>query len=69
MADRIVHAEVVGRDAKKLQGFFSELFGWKFDTNNCRIKLNMAVFAPIPSANVITAIVVVAGLFSSIRKL
>ena len=34
MADRIIHAEVVGRDAKKLQSFFSELFGWQFDTNN-----------------------------------
>ncbi len=34
MADRIIHAEVVGRDAPALQRFFSELFGWKLDTNN-----------------------------------
>ncbi len=34
MADRIIHVEVVGRDAGKLQRFFSELFGWKLDTNN-----------------------------------
>ena len=34
MADRIVHVEVVGRDQGKLQKFFSELFGWKLDTNN-----------------------------------
>jgi uncharacterized protein len=34
MADRIIHAEIVGRDATKLQSFFSELFGWQFDTNN-----------------------------------
>ena len=34
MADRIIHVEVVGRDGAKLQRFFSELFGWKIDTNN-----------------------------------
>ncbi|HEY0443281.1 MAG TPA: VOC family protein [Candidatus Limnocylindrales bacterium] len=34
MADRIIHVEVVGRDAGKLQKFFSDLFGWKLDTNN-----------------------------------
>lgn len=34
MADRIIHVEVLGRDGKKLQKYFSELFGWKFDTNN-----------------------------------
>ena len=34
MANRIVHAEVVGKDAGALQRFFSELFGWKVDTNN-----------------------------------
>ncbi|MFL5681101.1 MAG: VOC family protein [Chloroflexota bacterium] len=34
MADRIIHAEVVGKDSAKLQKFFSELFDWKLDTNN-----------------------------------
>jgi uncharacterized protein len=34
MADRIVHVEVVGKDAGKLQKFFSELFSWPLDTNN-----------------------------------
>src|SRR5687768_7914572 len=34
MASRIVHAEVVGKDAKALQRFFSEAFGWKLNTDN-----------------------------------
>ncbi|HKG55817.1 MAG TPA: VOC family protein [Candidatus Limnocylindrales bacterium] len=34
MADRIIHAEIVGKDAGKLQKFFAELFDWKLDTNN-----------------------------------
>jgi uncharacterized protein len=34
MADQVIHVEVVGRDAKKLQRFFSDLFDWKLDTNN-----------------------------------
>ena len=34
MANRIVHAEVVGKDAKALQRFFSEVFGWKLNTDN-----------------------------------
>jgi predicted enzyme related to lactoylglutathione lyase len=35
MADnRIIHFEVVGRDGAALQDFYSELFGWRFDTNN-----------------------------------
>jgi predicted enzyme related to lactoylglutathione lyase len=29
-----VHFEIVGKDAKKLQGFYSGVFGWKVDANN-----------------------------------
>jgi uncharacterized protein len=31
---RVIHFEVVGRDGAALQSFYSELFGWKFDTSN-----------------------------------
>ena len=34
MANQVIHAEVVGRDGAGLQRFFSQLFGWKLDTNN-----------------------------------
>lgn len=34
MANPVVHFEVMGKDGKKLQRFYSELFGWKIDTNN-----------------------------------
>jgi predicted enzyme related to lactoylglutathione lyase len=35
MADaKLIHFEVVGKDGKALQSFFSNLFGWKIDTNN-----------------------------------
>ena len=34
MPNPVVHFEVVGRDAKKLQDFFANLFGWKVDANN-----------------------------------
>ena len=34
MADRVVHFEVIGKDGKKLQAFYSGLFGWKIDANN-----------------------------------
>ena len=34
MAHPVVHFEVMGKDGKALQGFYSELFGWKVDTNN-----------------------------------
>jgi hypothetical protein len=29
-----VHFEVIGRDGKRLQDFFSGLFGWTIDANN-----------------------------------
>ncbi|HVL63618.1 MAG TPA: VOC family protein [Actinomycetota bacterium] len=34
MGAPVVHFEIVGRDAKKLQAFYSELFDWNFDTDN-----------------------------------
>ena len=35
MADtKVIHFEVVGKDGVALQRYYSELFGWKLDTNN-----------------------------------
>lgn len=34
MTRPVVHFEIRGRDAKRLQEFYAELFGWKIDTNN-----------------------------------
>jgi predicted enzyme related to lactoylglutathione lyase len=34
MGQPVVHFEVVGRDGPALQSFYSQLFGWKLDTNN-----------------------------------
>ena len=34
MASPVVHFEVAGKDAKKLQQFYAGLFGWKIDANN-----------------------------------
>lgn len=34
MADaRVIHFEVVGKDQKALQGFYSKLFGWNLNTD------------------------------------
>jgi uncharacterized protein len=30
----VVHFEVIGKDSEKLQGYYSELFGWEVDTSN-----------------------------------
>ena len=30
----MVHFEVIGKDGKKLQGYYGELFGWEIDANN-----------------------------------
>jgi predicted enzyme related to lactoylglutathione lyase len=30
----VVHFEVIGNDPKKLQSYYSELFGWEIDSNN-----------------------------------
>lgn len=34
MGQPVVHWEVVGKDAKKLQAFYANLFEWKIDANN-----------------------------------
>jgi uncharacterized protein len=34
MGAPVVHFEIVGKDAKKLQDFYSQLFAWKIDANN-----------------------------------
>jgi len=34
MSHKVVHFEVCGRDGKKLQDFYSALFGWKVDASN-----------------------------------
>jgi predicted enzyme related to lactoylglutathione lyase len=34
MGKKIVHVEIIGRDGKKLQDFYSRLFDWQVDTNN-----------------------------------
>jgi uncharacterized protein len=34
MGRPVVHFEINGRDGKKLQQFYSEMFGWKIDANN-----------------------------------
>ena len=34
MGQPVVHFEVIGRDAEKLRGYYSELFGWEIDANN-----------------------------------
>jgi predicted enzyme related to lactoylglutathione lyase len=34
MGSEVVHFEVTGKDGEALQRFYSEVFGWKLDTNN-----------------------------------
>ena len=34
MASKVVHVEVTGKDGAALQKFYSDVFGWKLDTNN-----------------------------------
>jgi predicted enzyme related to lactoylglutathione lyase len=31
---RVIHVEIVGKDQKALQAYWSELFGWKLNTDN-----------------------------------
>jgi uncharacterized protein len=30
----VVHFEVIGQDADRLRGYYSDLFGWEIDANN-----------------------------------
>jgi uncharacterized protein len=34
MGQPVVHFEVIGKDGDKLRGYYGELFGWEFDTDN-----------------------------------
>jgi uncharacterized protein len=34
MGQPVVHFEVIGKDGKKLQSYYSELFGWEIEANN-----------------------------------
>jgi uncharacterized protein len=34
MGQPVVHFEIVGKDPEKLQGYYSDLFGWQIDSNN-----------------------------------
>jgi uncharacterized protein len=34
MGQKVTHFEIIGKDAKKLQEFYSGLFDWKIDANN-----------------------------------
>src|SRR3954468_24415386 len=34
MGQPVVHFEITGKDGEKLQGFYSDLFGWDIDANN-----------------------------------
>jgi len=34
MANPVVHFEVIGKDGKKLQDFYSGVFGWKINADN-----------------------------------
>jgi predicted enzyme related to lactoylglutathione lyase len=34
MGQPVVHFEIIGEDAEKLRTYYSELFGWEFDTAN-----------------------------------
>ena len=31
---RVIHFEIVGKDGQALQRYYSDLFGWAFDTSN-----------------------------------
>jgi uncharacterized protein len=34
MGQPVVHFEVIGKDAERLQGYYGDLFGWEIDANN-----------------------------------
>jgi len=34
MGQAVVHFEVIGKDAKRLQGYYAELFGWEISADN-----------------------------------
>ena len=34
MGQPVVHFEIIGKDAERLQSYYSELFGWEIDADN-----------------------------------
>ena len=34
MGQPVVHFEIIGKDAEKLQSYYSDLFGWEIDSEN-----------------------------------
>jgi predicted enzyme related to lactoylglutathione lyase len=34
MGQPVVHFEIIGKDAEKLRSYYSDLFGWKIDSDN-----------------------------------
>lgn len=34
MAAKVIHVEVTGKNGPAIQSFYSDIFGWTFDTNN-----------------------------------
>ena len=34
MGQPVVHFEIIGQDADKLRGYYSDLFGWEIDADN-----------------------------------
>jgi uncharacterized protein len=34
MGQPVVHFEIIGKDAEQLQSYYSELFGWQFQSDN-----------------------------------
>jgi predicted enzyme related to lactoylglutathione lyase len=40
---KVTHFEILGRDGKQLQQFYSTLFGWNIDANN---PMNYGIVAP-----------------------
>jgi len=48
MGQPVVHFEIVGKDPKTLRSYYSELFGWEFDTNN---PMNYGIVPRYPTAS------------------
>ena len=48
MGQPVIHFEIVGKDAKGLQDYYSQLFGWDIDTDN---ELNYGMVAREANVN------------------
>jgi predicted enzyme related to lactoylglutathione lyase len=40
MGQPVVHFEIIGQDQKKLQSYYSELFGWTIDSTSQKNQAN-----------------------------